>query len=55
MFIVAKWECHSKIKSRMANNIDPDKTARDEPSHLDLYCLQIYTVLVCRGKGEHIL
>ena len=26
----------------MANSVDPDETARDEPSHLDLHCLQRY-------------
>ena len=24
----------------MANSVDPDETARDEPSHQDLNCLQ---------------
>ena len=24
----------------MSNSIDPDETAHDEPSHLDLRCLQ---------------
>ena len=27
-------------KNRMTNSVDPDETARDEPSHLDLRCLQ---------------
>ena len=31
----------------MANSVDPDGTARDEPSHLDLHCLQNYLFLVC--------
>ena len=26
----------------MANSVDPDETARYEPSHLDLHCLQKY-------------
>ena len=26
----------------MANSVDPDETARDEPSHLDLHCLHKY-------------
>ena len=26
----------------MANSVDPDETARYEPSHLDLRCLQRY-------------
>ena len=28
------------IRNTMANSIDPDETARYEPSHMDLYCLQ---------------
>ena len=24
----------------MSNSVDPDETAHDEPSHLDLHCLQ---------------
>ena len=27
----------------------PDETAHDEPSHLDLQCLQIKLLLVCLG------
>ena len=26
--------------NRMANSVDPDETARYEPSHQDLHCLQ---------------
>ena len=29
-----------KITKRIANSADPDETARYEPSHLDLRCLQ---------------
>ena len=29
-----------KLKDLMSNSIDPDATAHDEPSHLDLCCLQ---------------
>ena len=32
----------SKNNYRMANCVDPDKTARYEPSHLDRHCLQRY-------------
>ena len=33
----------SKInKKKKANSVDPDETARYEPSHLDLHCLQGY-------------
>ena len=37
-----KQVCQSKIKNRMANSVDPDKTAHYKPSHLDLHCLQRY-------------
>ena len=37
-----------KIINRMANSVDPDETARSEPSHLDLHCLQ--SVLDCRAE-----
>ena len=30
------------IKIRMVNSVDPDETARDEPSYLDLHCLHMY-------------
>ena len=33
----------------MPNSVDHDETARDEPSYLDLHCLQVL-VLVCRAK-----
>ena len=29
-----------KNQNRMANRVDPDETAHDEPSHQDLHCLQ---------------
>ena len=28
------------MNNRLTNSVDPDETARDEPSHLDLHCLQ---------------
>ena len=43
-----------KMNNRMANSIEPDQTTRDEPSYLDLYCLQNYakvSVLVCRNES----
>ena len=33
-----KWT----LSSCMANSVDPDEMAHDEPSHLDLHCLQWY-------------
>ena len=35
----------SKVKSKMANRVDPDETDRYEPSHLDLQYLQKYSFL----------
>ena len=29
-------------KKRKANDVDPDETARYEPSHLELHCLHRY-------------
>ena len=29
-----------KLKTKTAKSVDPDETAHDEPSHLDLHCLQ---------------
>ena len=34
-----------KISNRMADSVDSDKTARYEPSHLYLHCLQRYLYL----------
>ena len=30
----------------MANNVNPDETAHNEPSHLDLHCLQKHLSLL---------
>ena len=35
----------------MANSVDPDETARDEPSHLDLHCLNRYLFWSVGLKG----
>ena len=35
-----KLGCQSKIKNRVTNSLDPDETGHDEPSQLDLHCLQ---------------
>ena len=32
------------LKNRMASSLDPDETAHDEPSHLDLHCLHGYLI-----------
>ena len=44
----------SKIKIRMANNVDPDEMAGYQPSHLDLHCLCRYwfwSALLKRLRG----
>ena len=30
----------------MVNSVDPDETARYEPSHLDLHCLQLHDIYI---------
>ena len=40
-----------KSKNRMANNVNPDETALDEPSDLDLHCLHRYLFWSARLKG----
>ena len=35
----------SKIETKMANSVDPNETARDEPSDLNLHCLHRYLFL----------
>ena len=30
---------HPGRPKQISNSVDPDETARDEPSHLDLHCL----------------
>ena len=37
--------------NRMANIVDPDETARNEPSHLDLHCLHRNLIWSVRLKG----
>ena len=32
--------------NKMANNVDPDETAHNEPSHLDRHCSQKYMYLL---------
>ena len=38
----------------MANSLDPDETARDEPSHLDLHCLHRYLYRSTRLTGLNL-
>ena len=55
------------MNARLANSVDPDETARYEPSHLDLHCLQrrlywptwmegltFYNILGGRLKQSHV-
>ena len=42
MFTDAKGGFSLKSKNGMVNSVDPDETARYEPSHLDLHCLHMY-------------
>ena len=37
-----RWRVYLKIQNQMANSVNPDVTARYEPSHLVLHCLQWY-------------
>ena len=37
-----------------ANSVDPDEMAHNEPSHLDLHCLQKYLLLFARLIGLSI-
>ena len=41
----------SKINNRMAKSIDPDETARRDPSHQNLHCLQRYLLRSEELKG----
>ena len=50
-FIVANRGFSQKINNRMANSVDPDETARYEPSHLGLQCLQKYLYWSAGMKG----
>ena len=39
----------------MANTVDPDETARYEPSHLDLQCFAKVSVLVFRDERVNMI
>ena len=47
----AKKRFNTKIKYRIANSVDPDETARYEPSHLDLHCLHRHLFWSAGLKG----
>ena len=40
-----------KTQNRMANSVDPDATANDEPSHKDLHFLHRYLDWIAGLKG----
>ena len=45
-----------KLKDWMSNRVDPDETAHNEPSHLDLCCLQKPIIIACgSGRGKQSL
>ena len=39
-----------KLKNRMSNSVDTDETAHDEPSHMDLRCLQKPNIIACGSE-----
>ena len=39
----------------MANSVDPDETAHDEPSHPDLHCLHRFWSAGLKGLTETLL
>ena len=47
----AKKRFYTKIKYRIANSVDPDETARYEPSHLDLHRLHRHLFWSAGLKG----
>ena len=38
------------LGKKFINSVTPDETAHDEPSHLDLCCLQKPIIIVCGGE-----
>ena len=36
----------------MANSVEPDEVAHNEPSHLDVHCLQIQLFIACQNEGS---
>ena len=45
-----------KLKDWMSNSVDPDETAHNEPSHLDLRCLQKPIIIAYGSKRvKHVL
>ena len=39
----------------MSNSVYPDETAHDEPSHLDLRCLQKPYIIACDSERVNVL
>ena len=42
-----------KINNRNANSVDPDKTARCEPSHQDMHCLKGICIGLYRDENGY--
>ena len=38
----------------MSNSVDPDEMAHDEPSHLDLCCLQKPIIIACGSERVYL-
>ena len=51
MSTVTNGGTSQKPIKRMANSVDPSKMPRDEPSHVDLRCLQMYLFWSVGLKG----
>ena len=47
---LGKKSLYVKLKDWMSNSVDPDETAHDEPSHLDLCCLQKPIIIACGSE-----
>ena len=39
----------------MSSSVDPDETAHNEPSHLDLYCLQKPIIIAYMAMKERYM
>ena len=48
-------EFQSKIRNKMANCVNPDETAHNDPTHQDLHCLHWYLFCLLGWKVMHSL
>ena len=51
MSMILQIKGASQKSKRMANSLDPDETARYEPSHQDLHCFHRYLAWSAGPKG----